>query len=179
MPPMLRLLPVALAAALTACVSDSATREGFDVPILDAQKVYPGTTLFPVTGDTNNQRIVETDMKGKVVWRYRVPRSIGGDRSMLLDANLLKNGNILFTVHGAGIFEITRRGDVVWSHKDPEASHDADRLANGNTLHNRGWVAKGQPVAVEVTPAGKTVWSWNGLAAFDRPPFAVLIRHQH
>jgi outer membrane protein assembly factor BamB len=29
---------------------------------------------------------------------------------------------------------------------------------------------------VEVTPGGKSVWSWNGLAAFDRPPFADVER---
>ena len=157
---------------LTVCLAPTAWAGDFKVPILNAEKVFPGTTLFSVTADFDGQKIVEVDMTGKTVWSFPIPRSLKGNKGMLLDVNLLGNGHILLTLHHAGIFEITRKGDVVWSHKDPEASHDADRLANGNTLYNRGWAKKGKPVAVEVTPAGKTVWSWTGLAAFDRPPFA-------
>ncbi|MDP6134823.1 MAG: aryl-sulfate sulfotransferase, partial [Arenicellales bacterium] len=57
---------------------------------------------------------------------------------------------------------------------DPGASHDADRLPNGNTLYNLGWGKKGDDVVREVDPEGKVVWSWNGLADYDRDPFANI-----
>lgn len=160
--------------AFATWLSEGGLAADFDVPTLNAEKVFPGTTLFSVTADFRGQKIVETDMEGNTRWSYAIPNSLRGDKGFLLDVNLLDNGHILFTLHGAGIFEITREGDVVWSHGDPAASHDADRLANGNTLYNRGWVAKGEAVALEVTPEGKTVWSWDGLAAFDRPQFAEI-----
>ncbi len=159
-----------------ACLSNAAIGDDFNVSTLNAGKVFPGTTLFSVTTSFESQRIVEADMAGKTVWSYAIPRSLSGDKGFLLDVNRLNNGHILFTLHHAGIFEITRAGKVVWRHLDSEASHDADRLANGNTLYNRGWAKKGEAVAREVTPDGKTVWSWNGLAAFDRPPFADVDR---
>jgi len=176
MMPITRLRFAAAVVALTACLSPAGLADDFEVVILNRDKVFPGTTLFTLTADFESQRIVETDMAGKVLWNYPIPDSVKGDKGFLLDVNLLDNGHILFTLHGAGIFEITRAGDLVWSHQDPEASHDADRLANSNTLYNRGWAAKGEAAAVEVSPEGKTVWSWDGVAAFDRPPFADVDR---
>ena len=162
--------------AFAAGLAKGGLADDFDVPTLNAERVFPGTTLFSVTADFDSQKIVETDMKGHPVWSYAIPNALKREKGMLLDVNLLDNGHILFTLHHAGIFEITREGKVVWSHLEPEASHDADRLPNGNTLFNRGWAKKGEPVAVEVTPDGKTVWNWNGLAAFDRPPFTNVDR---
>jgi len=42
--------------------------------------------------------------------------------------------SVFITVNGSGFYEIDRSGSVKWSHKNPEASHDADRLPNGNKL---------------------------------------------
>jgi hypothetical protein len=162
--------------AFATWLSEAGLAADLDVVTLNAEKVFPGTTLLSVTAEFRGQKIVETDMEGNTLWSYAIPSSLMGERGFLLDVNLLDNGHILFTLHGAGIYEITREGDVVWRHEDPAAAHDADRLANGNTLYNRGWAAKGEPVAVEVTAEGKAVWSWDGLAAFDRPRFAEVDR---
>ncbi|MDP6785828.1 MAG: hypothetical protein QGI13_01750 [Rhodospirillales bacterium] len=133
--------PALMIVAVLACaagLSRATVAQDLDVPTLNAEKVFPGTTLFSVTASFESQRIVEADMHGKAVWSYAIPTSLSGDKGFLLDVNRLDNGHILFTLHGAGIFEITRAGKVVWRHLDPEASHDADRLADGNTLYNRG-----------------------------------------
>ncbi len=66
--------------------------------------------MFPVTAAFESQRIVETDMAGKILWNYPIPDSIKENKDFLLDVNLLDNGHILFTLHGAGIFEITLDG---------------------------------------------------------------------
>lgn len=86
----------------------------------------------------------------------------------------LPNNNVLFNVHHVGVFEVNRSGQVVWSHLDSGASHDVDRLPNGNTLYVRGWVSKGEPHVIEVDPRGAIVWSWDGLRQFDKPPSTVF-----
>ncbi|MBM3153609.1 MAG: hypothetical protein FJZ96_15635 [Chloroflexi bacterium] len=143
----------------------------YKVSIHDAARVFPGTTLLADMSQVEWPRIVEVDFSGKIVWQHRL-RTARGERSALLDAALLENGNILYTITNRGIYEIDRSGRVVWKHEDPGASHDADRLPNGNTLYNRAWQPKGSPVVVEVDREGRTVWSWNGVEAFDKPPFA-------
>ncbi|MEE8393872.1 MAG: aryl-sulfate sulfotransferase [Rhodospirillales bacterium] len=142
------LLPVA-------CFAEAGLADDFTVETLNAEKVFPGTTLFSVTANFNTQKIIEADMRGKTVWSYPIPDSVKGEKGFLQDVNLLDNGHILFTLHHAGIFEITRAGKVVWSHKDPEASHDADRLANGNTL------VSSRDRLYEVTRDGEIVWQVN------------------
>jgi hypothetical protein len=117
--------------------------------------------------------IVEVDHAGRVQWRHCV-YSQRGDRGALLDAALLPSGNILFTWTHHGIYEIDRSGRTVWKHEDGGASHDADRLPNGNTLYNRAWEPKGAEVVVEVDRDGRKVWSWTGMAAFDRAPFSEV-----
>lgn len=143
----------------------------YKISVYDAARVFPGTTLLCDMSEVESPRIVEVDFSGKIVWQHRL-RVDRGEQSALLDASLLDNGNILYTMTRRGIYEIERSGRVVWKHEDGGASHDADRLPNGNTLYNRAWQSKGKPVVVEVDREGHTVWSWNGVEAFDRPPFA-------
>jgi len=143
----------------------------YKVTHLQPDKVFKGTTLLADMSDPRRPKVVEVDFDGHVVWSFSPPRSMRGG---VLDASLLKSGHILITITGSGIYEINRDGDIQWSHKDPEASHDADRLANGNTLYNLGWQAKGQDVVREVDPSGQIVWSWKGLEDYDRPPFADI-----
>jgi len=141
----------------------------YKVTHLEQDRVFAGTTLLADMSDPRNPRVVEVDFTGNIVWKFRPSM-----RGAVLDAALLENGNILITVNGSGIFEISRKGKVVWAHKDRQASHDADRLPNGNTLYNLGWRKKGEDVVREVDPAGKIVWSWKGLADYDRKPFAGI-----
>lgn len=133
--------------------------------------VFKGTTLLADMSDPRNPKVVEVDFNGNILWQFKARGNING---AFLDAAKLENGNILITVQGSGIYEITRGKKVVWSHRDKEASHDADRLPNGNTLYNLGWQNKGDDVVREVNPKGEIVWSWNGLADYDRPPFAKI-----
>ncbi|MBI4633904.1 MAG: aryl-sulfate sulfotransferase [Deltaproteobacteria bacterium] len=162
---------VAAGLLLGAAWADTVRAGDYKVSVYDAARVFPGTTLLCDMSQVKWPRIVEVDFSGKVVWQHRL-RVERGDRSALLDASLLDNGNILFTMTNRGIYEIDRLGRVVWKHEDGGASHDADRLPNGNTLYNRAWQPKGSPVVVEVDREGRTVWSWYGVEAFDRPPFA-------
>jgi predicted Rdx family selenoprotein len=115
--------------------------------------------------------VVEVNFQGKILWEYNPPLSMAGG---ILDATKLVNGNVLLTIRGSGIYEVNLKGDVVWSHKDPGASHDADRLSNGNTLYNLGWAEKGKDVVREVNRAGKIIWSWNGITDYDRKPFSNI-----
>ena len=62
-------------------------------------------------------------------------------RGAVLDATYLENRNILVTVKPVGIFEVDRAGKTVWKHLDKEASHDADRLPNFNTITDVGRTA--------------------------------------
>jgi hypothetical protein len=164
---MLRLGMVAIVCLLASPV----VAGDYKVTHLDKTKVFAGTTLLSDMSDHRMPKVVEVDFDGNIVWQFRPPGSMQG---AVLDATKLENGHILITVRGSGIYEISRRGKVVWAHKDPEASHDADRLSNGNTLYNLGWRQKGEDVLREVDPAGKVVWSWNGLADYDRKPFAGI-----
>lgn len=137
--------------------------------LLQKDKVFPGTVLFTDVSDPRRPVIVEVDAEGHAVWQYNLAKSlVPKDRTPLPlgDATLLANGNILFTVHSKGIFEIDRSGSIIWKHRDREASHEVDRLPNGNTLYNRGWVRRGEDAVREVTPEGEVVWSWTGLPAF-------------
>jgi hypothetical protein len=137
----------------------------------ERERVFQGVTLLADMSDPRSPKVVEVDFEGNILWKYE-PMNIG--RGAILDAAYLDNGHILLTITDYGIQEVDRSGKVVWEHRDPGASHDADRLANGNTLYNLGWRKKGEDVVREVTPDGRVVWAWNGLADYDRVPFADI-----
>ena len=131
-----------------------------------------GTTMVAVNHPVQDQRIVELDADGEVVWSYTLPDELtfvgdGLPPGLLSSMEVLDDGNVLFAVLGVGIFETNRKNQLVWEHLDPGASHDVDRLESGNTLYARTWAAKGEPQVVEVDPDGDTVWSWTGLEDFD------------
>lgn len=150
------------------------TKADFIVERYDPQRVFNGTTIFADNSREGRPRIVEVNMRGEVVWEYSPPVRGAKKDSTVMDVNVLPNDNVLFILRYEGLFEVTRSGEVVWSRPDPEASHDVDRLPNGNTIYVRGWVGKGQDHVVEVNREGKTVWTWNGLAQFDKPPYADI-----
>lgn len=165
-----KILTIFTTLSFAACISVAAD---YKVEVLNESLVYPGKTLLTDVSQWTSQAIVEVDMKGNVLWRHRpnIP-----SQGLLLDAAYLANDRILYTVKGYGIVEIDRTGKTHWELKDAAASHDADRLSNGNTLYNRSWVAKGEDVVREVTSSGEIVWAWNGLADFDKPPFDRVYR---
>lgn len=139
---------------------------------------FEGTTLFADTSNPEWSRLVEIDMRGKVVWELKVAGTVGGlsKGEYPLDVERLANGNTLFTVKGKGVYEVDRSGRLIWRHEDADISHDADRLPNGNTLVVRGWIGKGSAHVQEITPDGRVAWSWDGVAQYDRPPYDAIDR---
>lgn len=142
------------------------------VPTADAPAAAAkGTTMLALNYPAQAQRLVELDHDGNTVWTYDLAdemtdRGVGELPGLLSSMEVLDDGNVLFAVYLVGIFEVNRSGDVVWQHLDPGASHDVDRLANGNTLYARTWAGRGEAQVIEVDGAGETVWSWDGLEAF-------------
>jgi len=120
----------------------------------DAELLDSGRLLIT---DRNNDRVIEVDEAGQVVWSYdHLTRPHNGDR--------LPGGNTLIANSEENVVvEVSPAGEVVWSTGGGEVldwPRDADRLDNGNTLitdsrHNR---------VVEVDPGGQPIWSYGGLA---------------
>lgn len=146
---------------------------GFEVEILDAEAVAPGTTLVTDGSFFGAPRIVEVDIDGNVVWQHRVPeeRHTG---TAVMDAAPLGGGHVLYSVDGLGVFEIDADGELVWSYLDSTPSHDVDRLASGNTLITNGWAAKGEAHFFEIDPSGAVGWSWDGLEQYDHAPYSEV-----
>jgi len=168
---MKRLLPVLCLIAFVCLIVFPAPAGDYEVTHFEKCRVFEGTTLLADMTERSQPRVVEVNFNGDILWEYNPPSSMPG---AVLDAAKLENGNILITITSSGIFEISHDGEVVWAHEDPAASHDADRLSNGNTLYNLGWSKKGKDVVREIDRHGQIVWSWNGLANYDRKPFADI-----
>jgi hypothetical protein len=107
--------------------------------------------------DRNNDRVVEVDDKGTVVWSL-----IGLKRPH--NADRLPNGHtIISDSENNTIVEVDAGGNEVWRYGGKDVLYwprDADRLENGNTLitdtrNNR---------VIEVTSDGQEVWRFEGLS---------------
>jgi len=114
-------------------------------------KVLPNGHLL--ISDRNNDRVIEVDRGGHVIWSYNKLQHQHG-------AEKLANGNIIVANSEANrVEEISPDGNIVWSYGNDELldwPRDADRLANGNTLitdsrNNR---------VIEVDREGNIVWSY-------------------
>jgi hypothetical protein len=147
----------------------SQPKEGYDGPVeIHAfQRLKDDLTMIAESG---NQRIIEVDKDGKIV--HQVPLTVehpNAHRDTRL-VRKLENGHYLVCHEGDGVVrEYDAAGQVVWSYaldlngREATPGHDghgtnvfgAIRLPNGNTL-----IAGGNNNRVlEVTPAGKIVWS--------------------
>ncbi len=156
--------------------TDTAQGEVY-VDLYDPEKTCDGTTFLPDLHDTQNPRIIEVNMQGDVVWEYAIPDHLKQYHEPGLDVEVLPSGNILFVLPRNGVYEIDRDGTIVWSHLDEKISHDADRLADGNTLY--GWGGPDQKTDAqvkEVTPDGEIVWSWYARDHLDTAPYADIYR---
>ena len=142
------------------------------VDIYVPNKVWHGTTLLADNHRNERPRIIEVDMQGRIIWEYVLPLNLRQYRNPGFDAELLPSNNVLFLLPGKGIYEINRKGEVVWSHLDKKVSHDADRLSSGNTLYVFGNEDNKSDAQVkEVNPNGNIVWSWYAKDEFDKPPY--------
>jgi hypothetical protein len=107
--------------------------------------------------DRNNDRVIEVNKAGQVVWSYdQLTRPHNGDR--------LANGNTLLANSEENVvIEVSPAGEIVWSYGGQgvlDWPRDADRLDNGNTLITD---SRGSRV-IEVDPGGHVIWSFTGLA---------------
>jgi hypothetical protein len=154
----------------------------FVVDVMIPEKVAPGTTLLGDLHDLTRPRIVEVNMLGEIVWKYDVPETLKDYTNPGFSVVPLQNGNILAVFPLSGVYEINRtRKDVVWKFIDPKASHDAERLANGNTLvvdggYGRDTMEDAQ--VREINPRGQVVWSWYAKDEFNRAPYNVIINNE-
>jgi len=159
-------------------VSETQAEKFLEVDSYNPDKAYNGTTLISDNHDPERPRIIEVNMKGEIVWSYNLPANLKSYTNPGFDSQILPNGNVLFLLPRNGIYEITRSGDVVWSHLDPKCSHDADRLPNGNTLYVYGANDNKEDAEVkEISPDGKIVWSWYAKNEFDKPPYKDIFKH--
>jgi outer membrane protein assembly factor BamB len=141
----------------------------FSIDLYQPERVWAGTTLLALNHETNKHRIIEVNMLGEVVWEYVVP---GVPAYSFVEAELLANNHILYTIWGKGVYEIDRSGKVVWQYLTSKIDHDADRLPNGNTIFVFGMGdRKSDPQVVEVDPDGQVVWTWYAKDYFDKSPY--------
>ncbi len=147
------------------------------VDVYNSEKAYNGTTLFTDAHDPENPKVVEVDMNGNIVWEYILPEELRSYTQPGFDAELLSNQNISIVLPRKGIYEIDRSGSIVWKHEDSKVSHDADRLANGNTIYVYGDNdTKDDPQVKEVDSSGNLVWAWYAKDYFDVHPFSNISR---
>jgi hypothetical protein len=145
------------------------------VDVYQSDMVWPGTTLLPDNHNPEKPRIIEVNMLGEIVWEYLVPQNLKQYTNPGFDVELLSNDNILFVLPRSGVYEIDRKGKIVWSYLTNKISHDADRLSNGNTIFAFGALdQKSDAQVTEVNQKGEIVWTWYTKDHFDRLPFSNI-----
>lgn len=145
------------------------------IEVYDAEKAYNGTTLLYDGYGSGNRRIIEVDMEGNVVWEYTIDPNIDAT-GVGVDTELTEDDTILFVLSEYGVIEVNREGEIVWEYLDPDVSHDADRLENGNTLvvfGNRDGVTDAQ--VKEVNPDGEIVWEWYARSAYGDSEYTGIL----
>lgn len=139
------------------------------VDIYEPDKVWAGTTFWADKHNPATPRIIEVNMLGEIIWEYVV------SQQGFVEAELLPNNNILYTVWGKGVYEIDRSGEIVWQYLTSKIDHDADRLPNGNTVFVFGMNdQKSDAQVTEVNTKGEIVWQWYAKDYFDKPPYASI-----
>ena len=142
------------------------------------QGSYPGNTLISVQDYKFDGRLIEVSPEGEVVWEYEP------DNSRVFDGEQLANGNVLVSVatklpaedcpdeqleigsdscvHNR-VLELNQDKDVVWKHTWYDAYvthhevHDADRLANGETVI----IDMGNNRVFTVDKNENVTWEWD------------------
>lgn len=119
----------------------------------DAYGLEDGTLFIC---DRNNNRCLQVDRGGGVIWQY----SEGIEHPH--NAHFLPNGNVLLSDSGRNmILEISAKKEVVWSYGDGSTGmlnwpRSAVRLENGNTVICDSKNAR----VIEVTRGGEIVWEF-------------------
>lgn len=133
------------------CFSDSE-------PCLDLKEIKKGTILIT---DQGNNRIIQVDFKGNIVWQYPGTNTNPNDQlSSPNSAEKLKNGNVLIADEGNNrAIEVNLNDQVVkvfTAKTTLGACAFASRLSNGNTLLTDA----GNNRIVEVDPNDNIVWQY-------------------
>ena len=140
----------------------------FIVDISVPDKIQPGTTILADNHNAEHPRIIEVNLLGGIVWEYPLASELKQFTNPGWDVEVLQNGNILTVLPRNGVYEINRDKQVVWKYLNSKVSHDADRLANGNTLIAfGGGDTAGDAQVKEIDPAGNRVWSWYAKDVFS------------
>ena len=144
----------------------------FKMVVYNPEKTQEGTTILADVHNLDRPKIIEVNMRGELVWEYIIPSHVlaTGNAGHGLDVEALPNGNVLFVLPHGGVYEVNRTGEIVWSYA-AEATHDADRLPNGNTIMVMSWDRKDSTQVREVTLDGKVVWEWRAIDHLDKPPY--------
>jgi hypothetical protein len=151
---------------------------GYEVIVYDSTKACNGTTLFTDSHDGENLKAVEVDMNGEIIWEYTIPQSMIKGNIVGFDVELLNNGNMLLVISRSGLYEISRDGSIVWQRTDPNCSHDADRLSNGNTIYVFGNEdSLDTPCVKEVNDQNQLVWSWLAKDYYNNSPYTDQYRN--
>lgn len=146
----------------------TARAETFAVVTPAAPQLAPARTAF--VDAVLGKRIVEIDRAGTIVWQCRLDDAGFGSDELQRGADLewiAADDTFLLVVPFSGIFRLNRDCAVVWSHRTARVSHDADLLPNGNVLYTFAWDDTGDAQAVEIDPAGRTVWRWQAHGHID------------
>lgn len=110
--------------------------------------------------DPQSAKVIEVDQRGetKTVWTIPISYQQGGSLFSGADIDWIASSQTyLVTIPRAAVIESTKAGEIVWSHKSKYISHDADRLANGNTIFTNAWDGDRDPIVTEVSHAGFVV----------------------
>ena len=167
------------------------TDQTFRVEVWNRERAWNGTTMLSQSfdpGDSMNSRIVEINMRGEIIWGYDV-----GAPGSISSVQVLPNNNILFSISSGegrgrpgakgrasssagGAFEVNRKGEIVWKYIDNRISHNAVRLASGNTLltaaHSEDlstWPYR-DPQVFEIDPSGHMVWAFHFKDIYGNDP---------
>jgi len=162
--------------------ADDVKKGDYYIMTYDSENFCEGTTLF-TDNRAGEEKIIEMDMEGNIVWEYGVPEDIHAledpqkGLSPGFDAEILDNGNILIEYPKVGVYEMTREGTVVWSYQDREITHDADKLDDGNILFVfSGDGDKESAQVKEVNQEGEIVWEWHAIDWFNEEPWNLINR---
>jgi hypothetical protein len=108
--------------------------EGHGTELFGALRRENGNTII---AGGNNNRVVEVDMDGKIVWSLGHDELPGIRLAWVTTLQLLPNGNLIVGNCHAGesnpqLFEVTRDKKVVWQFRD--FKHFGNNLATGHVL---------------------------------------------
>jgi sugar lactone lactonase YvrE len=135
----------------------------YDEGLIFAHSAKPTSGGNILISDTTNNRILEVNRQGNVVW---TSESWHGDQGTLSDgsrfdypndAEETPEGRILVSDRNNDrILEFDREGRIFWAYDKLIRPHNADRLANGHTM-----VADSEAnIVKEIDPKGNVVWSY-------------------